>query len=117
MTWRPLDTGDSEEDFLIPMNENINMVWSFRSDDADWRIHIRRGYFNVSLDKGMGNPDYVDKINIDDVEVVDSDTESETEGGKIADTVDSESDESEADEKQTTISDEDFINGKADVDI
>ena len=59
MTWRPLDTGDTEEDFLIPLNADIDMVWSFRSDDSDWRIHIRRGYFNIQLDKSLGNPDYV----------------------------------------------------------
>ena len=39
ITRRRLDTGDTAEDFLIPLNEEINMVWAWNQNEVVWDYH------------------------------------------------------------------------------
>ena len=38
ITRRRLDTGDALEDFLIPMNEEVDMVWAWRRNGGVWDL-------------------------------------------------------------------------------
>ena len=57
LTWRQLDTGDTEEDFLIKLGEEIDCVWAWRVSDSEWKGHNARGYFSMTIDETLGNPD------------------------------------------------------------
>ena len=54
-TKRPLDTGDIDEDYIIKLDEDIDMVWAFRFSDEIWKIHQMKGWWTLNLKKEHGN--------------------------------------------------------------
>jgi hypothetical protein len=56
LTYRPLDTGDTAEDFLVQLGREMDMVYALRLRDSSWSLHDRRGEFKMTLDESMGNP-------------------------------------------------------------
>ena len=55
VTKRKLDTGDLTEDYLIPLNEEIDLVWALNLGDSDWIIHTIWGRFRETFHDTLGN--------------------------------------------------------------
>lgn len=55
VTYRPLDTGDSEQDFLIRLGSKMEMVYGFRYTSNQWNRHDRRGFFDMTITEELGN--------------------------------------------------------------
>ena len=54
---RPLDTGDSQEDFLIPVDRNFNMAWGVYYNSSDkTKEHNRDGDIRSVQIASNGNP-------------------------------------------------------------
>lgn len=56
-TKRKLDTGDTENDYLIPMSKEIDMIWALRTSTGSWKEHNKYGKFKVTFDESYGNID------------------------------------------------------------
>lgn len=54
-TRRKLDTGDYEEDFLIPLRKEFDIIWAIRMSDADWIDHEFRDKATLTLRETHGN--------------------------------------------------------------
>ena len=67
VTTRKLDTGDVDQDFLIPFDEELKMSWAIRYRSAEWLNHDLRDTFEMTLYESLGNsPDVLlPNINID----------------------------------------------------
>ena len=55
VTTRKLDTGDSELDYLVPLDKEIDMVWAFTISSGEWIEHFKYGLFKVTFDETLGN--------------------------------------------------------------
>ncbi len=55
MTRRKLDTGDQGEDYLIPLNTEIDMVYAVRYRDSTWQNHDFREAFKMTFKESYGN--------------------------------------------------------------
>ena len=62
VTYRDLDTNDSEKDFLVPLNEEIDMVYGMLTYDHEWREHNKRGEWSMKIHEGLGNLDFGKEI-------------------------------------------------------
>ncbi len=49
VTRRPLDTGDSEKDFLVKLDEAIPMSWAYKKGTADFNKHDERSVWSLTL--------------------------------------------------------------------
>jgi len=49
VTRRPLDTGDVAQDFLVPLNEELAMIYGHAEGSAAWRIHDEYGVWTLRL--------------------------------------------------------------------
>ena len=58
VTYRDLDTNDAEKDFVVQLNEEIDMVYGIYLASHQWKEHSKRGYWSMKLTEGLGNPDY-----------------------------------------------------------
>ena len=67
VTYRDLDTLDSEKDFLVPLNEEIDMVYGLLTYSSEWKEHNKRGFFSMNIHEGLGNPDYMSKVELADL--------------------------------------------------
>ena len=56
MTRRKLDTGEYTEDYLVKLDEEMDMVWAINHIEGGWVDHTFRGRFKVTLDETLGNP-------------------------------------------------------------
>lgn len=70
VTTRKADTGDLEQDFLIPFEEELQMSWAFRYKNAQWLNHDLRDTFQMTLYESLGNiapniDSFLPNINID----------------------------------------------------
>ena len=64
VTYRDLETTDTSEDFIVPLDEEIEMIYGFHPSRSDWVEHKKRGYWKMKVHRGLGNPQPV--INLDD---------------------------------------------------
>ena len=55
VTKRKLDTGDLAEDYLIPLNDEIDIVWAIGLSSGDWKYHDLWGRFRMTFDESLGN--------------------------------------------------------------
>ena len=55
VTRRKLDTGDSGEDYLIQLDEEIDMVFGMRVRDSKWKNHDFKGQFRMTFASKYGN--------------------------------------------------------------
>ena len=62
VTKRRLDTGETSEDYLIPLNQEIDMVWAWKSDSGEWAYHNQYGRWKVTFDETLGNPVAEDSV-------------------------------------------------------
>ena len=69
VAWRALDTGDTEQDFLIPLREQFPMVYGLHVFTSEWITHFDRGFFSMEVDETLGNPDFVFIEEVDGFEV------------------------------------------------
>ena len=65
-TKRKLDTGDAEQDYLVPLGEEIDMVWAIHEKTGEWKEHTKYGNFKVTYDQSLGNllPDASGRVKI-----------------------------------------------------
>lgn len=49
INYRPLDTGDSAQDYLIQLGQEMDMVYGFRFRSNLWTTHDRRGNFYMTI--------------------------------------------------------------------
>ena len=77
---RKLDTGDTEDDFLIPVDRRFQMAWAVKtsSNNLSSRHSSRRSLSNVQLSSEIGNPIWGEKKTIPDAGETDPDAEGET---------------------------------------
>ena len=55
VTRRKLDTGDTLEDYLIPLNQEIDIVWALHHQTGEWKEHSFKGYYSTTFDETLGN--------------------------------------------------------------
>ena len=55
VTYRDLETNDTEFDYIVPLDQEIDMVYAFLSFSADWREHNKKGNWSMKVHKGLGN--------------------------------------------------------------
>ena len=55
MTHRDLETNDTDFDYIVPLDQEIDMVYAFLSFSADWREHNKKGNWSMKVHKGLGN--------------------------------------------------------------
>ena len=79
VTRRKLDTGDSGEDYLIPLDEEIDMVFGMRVRDSKWKNHDFKGQFRMTFASKYGNA----LIPSDDIEKPQSRIAITTETGEV----------------------------------
>ena len=53
---RKLDTGEYTEDYLVKLDEEMEMVWAINHKTGEWVNHTFRGGFKMTLDETLGNP-------------------------------------------------------------
>ena len=58
VTYRDLETTDKEQDFVVPLDEEIEMAYAFLSASYEWREHTRRGEWSMKVHQRLGNPDF-----------------------------------------------------------
>ena len=44
-----LDTGDSSQDFVIPLDTDMTWCWAYNDDTSRLRYHSRRGQFSICV--------------------------------------------------------------------
>ena len=49
VTYRDLDTGDAEQDYLVPLDEEIDMVYGILTYSKDWNEHNKRGVWSMKI--------------------------------------------------------------------
>ena len=76
---RKLDTGDTEDDFLIPVDRSFQMAWAVKTstNNLSSRHSSRRSLSNVQLSSEIGNPIWGEKKTIPDAGETDPDAEGE----------------------------------------
>ena len=55
-TTRLLDTGEYSEDFLVPLNTEIDLVWAIKTSTGAWVYHDARNNFRATFTETLGNP-------------------------------------------------------------
>ena len=72
ITRRALDTGDSGQDFLVPIGKELPMSYGFVSGSAAWRQHDDKGVWTIKvLADGIvveGDLDITDLLRVDEFE-------------------------------------------------
>ena len=72
VSYRPLDTGDSAQDYLIQLGEEMDMVYGFRYRSSDWYKHDKRGWFSMKVDESLGRLDVIEQeMSLDDFDIID----------------------------------------------
>ena len=46
-TRRAIDTGDSAQDFLVPINDQMPMIWAYKKGTSNWRKHDEFGVWSA----------------------------------------------------------------------
>ena len=49
VTRRLLDTGDTEQDFLVKLNVDQPMMYAYRKSDSDWQRHDFRTFWSLNI--------------------------------------------------------------------
>ena len=55
VTYRDLETSDTEQDFIVPLDVEIDMVYGILAFSSDWREHNEKGTWSMKVHKGLGN--------------------------------------------------------------
>ena len=57
ITRRKLDTGDTEQDFLVLVGDEIPMIYAYKKNTSDWVYHSKRGVWSLQLsaEGGLGD--------------------------------------------------------------
>ena len=72
VSYRPLDTGDSAQDYLIQLGQEMDMVYGFRYRSSAWYRHDKRGWFSMKVDESLGRLDVMEKeLSLDDFDIMD----------------------------------------------
>ena len=53
-TRRKLDTGDSGQDYLVPLDKAIPMIYAFKKGSSAWAYHDERGVWSLTLKASGG---------------------------------------------------------------
>ena len=51
VTRRKLDTGDSEQDFLVRLGEDIPMIYSYKKGTSNWVKHDEFGVWSLKIEQ------------------------------------------------------------------
>ena len=62
VTKRKLDTGDPTEDYVIPLKEEIDMVYSIRYSSGNWEPYELTGHWSINFDFGPTIVDLEDPV-------------------------------------------------------
>ena len=54
ISYRDLDTGDDEQDYVVPLDEQIDMVYAIH-DTWEWKEHKAKGKWSMKVHRGLGN--------------------------------------------------------------
>ena len=49
VTRRLLDTGDTEQDFLVKLNVDQPMMYAYRKGDSNWKVHDFRTFWSLNI--------------------------------------------------------------------
>lgn len=55
LVYRDLDTGDTDKDFLIEVNSEIDMVYGIYLSSSKFKEHTTRGYWKLDFNESLGN--------------------------------------------------------------
>ena len=55
LVYRDLDTGDTADDYVIKLGEEMEMIWGIRVTDSRWYGHDFRGTWDLMIDETTGN--------------------------------------------------------------
>ena len=73
VTRRKLDTGDSEQDFLVRLGEQMPMIYGYKKGTSQWTKHDTYGVWSLKIEEDGG----VEDAGLDESELLRSDASEE----------------------------------------